>query len=183
MTPSSDDLSPRWKRLRGFVWDHPAQLDDDALLARCKRSADRSTGPGGTRHDTVRSAVTLEDRDTGLVARASDRREAARNLSLALRRMRFELALHVRCGWVAPSDRWRARVRNKQLAINPGHADAPALVAEALDAIEARGDVKPAAEALGVSTTQLVRFLATEPRALAAVNERRQRQGKRPLRA
>ncbi|MEM7682515.1 MAG: peptide chain release factor-like protein [Planctomycetota bacterium] len=182
MNGSSDNLSPRWKRLRDFVWDHPAQLDDTALLARCQRTPGKSTGPGGTRRDSVRSAVKLVDRPTGLSAGASDRREATANLSLALRRLRFELALGVRTPWQAPTDGWRARVRKKQLAINPRHPEAPALLAEALDAIAARGEVRSAAEALSVSPTQLVRFLAKEPRALAQVNAQRAQRGQRPLR-
>jgi len=57
------------------------------------------------------------------------------------------------------------------------------LLAEALDVLHAYGDdLAAAATALGVTRTQLVRFLGKEPRALAALNARRRERGLPPLR-
>ena len=39
--------------------------------------------------------------------------------------------------------------------------------------VKERGDVKEAAEALGVSTSQMIKFLAKEPAALELVNQLR----------
>lgn len=67
--------------------------------------------------------------------------------------------------------------------MNSRHADFPALLSEALDRIWTFRDVKLAAEALGISTSQLVKLLAQEPPALQWVNALRASQGQGPLRA
>lgn len=52
------------------------------------------------------------------------------------------------------------------------------MIAEALDAIHAKHfDVRLAAAALGCSATQLIRFIAKAPEALAAVNTERAERG------
>jgi hypothetical protein len=60
--------------------------------------------------------------------------------------------------------------------------DFPALLAEALDRLAAGGwDVGQVAEQLRVTTTQLVKFLKLEPRALLQLNAARQEKGQRAL--
>jgi hypothetical protein len=74
-------------------------------------------------------------------------------------------------------------VRGGRLRVNPRHDDFPALLAEALDVLEFSGDDLPkAARLLGVSGSQLARFLELEPAALAALNDRRRAAGKHPFR-
>ena len=82
-----------------------------------------------------------------------------------------------------PSPLWRSRVqRRADSSINPAHDDFPALLAEALDAVAAAEfDVAAAARWLGISTTQLTRFLQDEPLAWAGVNAARRQRGLRPL--
>ena len=46
----------------------------------------------------------------------------------------------------------------------------------------ATGDVKSAAQRLGITSSQLVKFLQKEPRAATLVNHQRQSRGLRPLR-
>ena len=57
------------------------------------------------------------------------------------------------------------------------------MLAEALDGIHATGDVKDAAAALGVSSSQMVKLLAKAPEALIQVNAQRASEGKNPLRS
>ena len=62
------------------------------------------------------------------------------------------------------------------------HADFPALLAESLDAIDAKDyDVRRAAAALGCSTSQLVRFVGRVPEALRLVNDAREQRGQKRL--
>ena len=68
------------------------------------------------------------------------------------------------------------------MSVNSRHEDFPALLSEALDRIWAYRDVKLAADALGVSSSQLVKLLKQEPPALEWVNRMRASQGLRPLR-
>ena len=83
-----------------------------------------------------------------------------------------------------PSPLWTARLRGGRITCRRDHHDFPALLAEALDLLHVyRDDLERTGEALRVTRSQLVRFLAIEPRALAALNERRKARGQKPLRA
>ena len=66
--------------------------------------------------------------------------------------------------------------------MNANHADFPSILAEALDCIWWQGEVKAASEALGVSTSQMVKLLAKEPAALQLTNGLRASNGLPPLR-
>ena len=162
---------------------HPAALDDATLLAQSRAERTRGGGPGGQHRNKTATAVRLTHQPTGLAAQAGERRSQAENQRKALRRLRLKLALHVRHHVTGePSALWRGRSRAGKLAINPDHADFPALLAEALDWIAAtRGDVRQAATALGVSTSQLVALVRHEPAALEQVNATRQARGQRTL--
>ena len=160
---------------------HPAALDPASLAAACEMKFTRRSGPGGQNRNKVETAVILTHRPTGIRAEASERRSQGENLKAALFRLRLNLALEVR-GQVAPdtppSVLWRSRCHGGKLTVSPSHDDFPGLLAEALDRLDSLAiDVKRAAEALGCTTTQLVRFLRDEPRAFLLVNRAREAQG------
>ena len=78
---------------------------------------------------------------------------------------------------------WRSRVRDGTIACNHDHRDFPAMLAEALDVIwNASLDMKRASLRLNCTRSQLIKLIAKEPRALAALNEARQARGKHALR-
>ena len=167
---------------------HPAALEDDLLLADCDVRRTRRSGPGGQNRNKVETAIVLAHRPSGLVAEANERRSQAENARVALFRLRLALAVAVRSpvdpgAGAEPSPLWRARCPGGRIAINPRHDDFPALLAEALDVIASREmDVRAASGALGCSSSQLIKLLKDEPRALRQVNERRTQLGLRPLR-
>ncbi len=163
---------------------HPARLDDEALLRQCTVRRGKASGPGGQRRNKVETAVQITHAPTGATAAASERRGPEDNRRAALRRLRMQLALAQRTEpGPTPSRLWRSRVRDQKIALNPGHPDAPAMLAEALDMIEAcRADVAKAARRLDVTTSQLVKLLKIEPKALEQVNRARQQRGEGPLR-
>jgi hypothetical protein len=165
--------------------DHPAAHDDARLLADSERKFLRRSGPGGQNRNKVETAVVLHHRPSGLIAEANERRSQAENQREALRRLRAALALEVRTAvdpLEPPSPLWRARCQGGRIRINPDHDDVPPLLAEALDVLESLDlDPKAAAGVLGCSSSQLVKLLKVEPKALAKVNQGRVARGLRAL--
>jgi len=169
------------------VWNHPACMTDEQILADCTIGRGRTGGPGGQHRNKVETLIELHHKPTGITAKAGERRSPSENKSVALRRLRLELATHHRLG--APrgeigSKLWKSRTKAGRIVCNPRHRDYPSLLAEALDVLES-GDWDPphAALRLGVSASQIVRLVADHPEALSVMNANRMRLGKRPLRA
>lgn len=157
---------------------HPAGLEEAVLMTACDLRRTRRGGPGGQRRNKVQTAVVLMHTATSLRAEASERRSARENQAAALFRLRLLLALELRTDREEVSELWRSRVRAGRVAVNPMHADFPAMLAEALDTLAACGwDTSAAAERLTVSHSQLVKFLRLEPRAMEMVNAQRADRG------
>lgn len=165
---------------------HPAALDVESLLAECQSRRLRRGGPGGQHRNKVETAWWVQHRPTGVEAEAGERRCQAENRRVALFRLRVNLALEVRCERdvdSSPSALWRSRRRGGRIHVGAGHDDFPAMLAEALDEVSTRGaDVAQAAARLGCTTSQLVRLLKKDPRAMGLVNRWREAAGLRPLR-
>jgi hypothetical protein len=163
---------------------HPAALPPDDLLSQCDETRTRRPGPGGQHRNKVETAVVLVHRPTGVSAEGSERRSQAENRSVAIWRLRLALALsHREPPSATPSALWQSRLRSRQLVIAADHDDYPALVAEALDRLATVGfEMRPAADALGVSPSQLTRLFRKVPAAWMAINRLRGEAGLPPLR-
>ena len=115
----------------------------------------------------------------------AERRSQKENLSKAVKRLRLQLAVEVRnvdSPIVEPSTLWKSRCVSGRIQCSEKHADFPVMIAEAMDAIDAKDfDVKLAAAALGCSTSQLVRFVGRIPEALGKVNSEREQRGLKKL--
>lgn len=163
---------------------HPAALPSDALLAQCRETRTKRSGPGGQHRNKTETAVVLTHPPTGLTAEASERRSQAENRRMALWRLRLRLALEHRLppDPGGPSTLWKARSRGGRLTVSPEHEDYPPLVAEALDRVVAvRGDASSAATQLGVTATQLVRLFKKQPAAWTTLAACRRDHGLPPL--
>ena len=162
---------------------HPASLPADDLLRHCDETRTRRGGPGGQHRNKVETAVVLMHRPTGLSAEGSERRSQAENRRVALKRLRMMLALsHREPPAMAPSDLWKSRLRGRQLVIAADHDDYPSLVAEAIDHLQAvRFEMRPAADMLGVSMSQLTKLFRQVPAAWVALNRLRIAAGLSPL--
>lgn len=169
------------------ITTHPAALAEADLVRDCQSRRQRRSGPGGQHRNKVETAVTLTHLPSGVRGEATERRSQEQNRVMALFRLRVNLALQVRTeidlARQQPSEVWRRRCRAGRLAINAAHLEFPQLLAEALDVLAVvEFDVQAAARWLGCSTTQLVKLLQQEPRALQLVNRERQAAGLRLLR-
>ena len=160
---------------------HPARLAVEELLSQCDVRRQKRSGPGGQHRNKVETAVILTHQPTGISAEANERRSQSENHAQAVFRLRMRLALEIRNVPEAlpdPSPLWRERCVNQRIKIREDHPDLPALLAEVLDLLAAgEYDIKAVAEHLEASPSQLVKFLKTEPKALALVNRERLSRG------
>lgn len=162
-------------------------LDEADLLRDCEMTFGRTGGPGGQHRNKVETACTITHTPSGITSGASERRQQGQNRSIAIFRLRVKLAVGLRRDVdrerYRPTELWKSRRQGSQISVNPKHADFPALLAEALDVIHARGcDVAGAAGILGVSMSQLAKLVRHNRFAFAAVNDGRTSRGLRALR-
>jgi len=162
---------------------HPAALDEAALLALCQVRRQKRSGPGGQHRNKVETAIVICHQPSGIKGEAAERRSQEQNYRMALRRLRTKLAVHVRLPLpLEPSACWKARTSGGRLVLSKDHEDFPALLAEAIDTVNAHDyDVKAGAQWLGVTVTQLTRLLKCASPAIQLVNDHRRVRGLRPL--
>lgn len=149
--------------------------DDTTLLRDCDERHFRSSGPGGQHRNKVETGIVLLHRPSGITAKAGESRYQEENRRKALRRLRDVVALQVRCPFdpnapEIPPEFAAHRSADGKLSVNPKNAAYPLIVATALDALTAAGgSYAVAAKALGVTTSQLIRFLQSDPQVWRAV--------------
>ena len=164
---------------------HPVQTPVELLLRDCEVRHCRRRGPGGQHRNKTESAVVIRHAPTGVEGQAAERRSQHDNHRVAVKRLRLSLALEVRSvelAAAAPTELWQTRRYEEKFACNPDHEDFPPLLAEALDVVHAHhGHIPGAALQLGITPSQLIKFLKHEPRAMLLVNEQRHRHNLRPL--
>lgn len=164
---------------------HPAALPPDTLLEDCDIRRTKAAGPGGQHRNKVETAVEITHRPTGIQAMAVERRSQEANRRVATTRLRLNLAVNwrnVSTDFVEPSALWASRCRNNRIICSEQHVDFPSMLAEAMDAVDAKSyDVKRAAAALGCSTSQLIRFIARSQSGFEKLNAERESRGMKRL--
>lgn len=164
---------------------HPAQAPIEDLLRQCEMRHERRRGPGGQHRNKTESAVVLTHTPTGIIGQASERRSQFDNHRVAVKRLRINLALEHRSpelGDAAPTELWRSRRHDEKISCNPDHDDFAPLLAEALDVVTShQGHMPGSALQLGITSSQLIKFLKHEPQAFLRLNHLRQHLGLRPL--
>jgi hypothetical protein len=169
-------------------------LTDSQLLNECEVDTYRASGPGGQKRNKTSSAVRIRHPPSGLIVIAEESRSQHENRVKALRRLRQAIYLQVR-------EELSASVLNRgSIKDHAGYKDAqnpdgrlvlgrkdprfwPAagVVLDVLLATGAR--LGEAAEALGISTANLVEFLRTDPKVWEQAGRLRVRFGQKPLRS
>ncbi len=163
-------------------------MDDAALTAQCDIDLYRASGPGGQKRNKTSSAVRFRHRASGMIAVAVESRSQHENRARALKRLRRTMALQCRfdvdVAQYAPGEVVTSCItRDQKLHVGRKDQRMNVVIAELLDLIFAvDGKVSAAAEKLGVSTSNLVSLIKSEPKMLAQVNELRRQLGVKPLR-
>lgn len=172
---------------------HWAGLTDTNLLAQCEVDTYRASGPGGQKRNKTSSAVRLRHPPSGLLVIAEESRSQHENRARALRRLRQALYLKLRDELSAEDLQPEAMAQRPGFAgivgaagrlelgrKDPRYWPAVGVVLDVLQALEAR--VSDAAHTLGISTANLVDFLADDPKVWEQANQMRTRFGQKPLR-
>ena len=143
--------------------------DDDALMPACDFIMQKGTGNGGQKINKTSSAVRLRHRLTGIAVSANEERSQSRNRHIALRKLRYEIALHV-----------RAENSGEPFEVLPApspanHARLILWTAALFDRLAEAGFELPKTAALcGVSASQLERSIRRFPQIWRVFSEMRQ---------
>lgn len=186
---------------------HPATLDVDLLTNQCRMSQFKRGGPGGQHRNKTQTAIRWVHEPTGVEAQSNEFREQVRNRSVALRRLRIQLAIDLRTRWdgstepldnrqpidvstgspelIVPQglDRLQGPSAPQGLRVSPDHTAYPAVLAQLLDDLYRSGGQPSLIKSMwGGSSSGIIQFLSDLPTALAEVNRWRAHLGIKPLR-
>ena len=143
--------------------------EDDVLFRACEFIMQKGTGNGGQKINKTSSAVRLRHRPTGIAVSANEERSQSRNRHIALRKLRYEIALHV-----------RADCSGEAFDVLPApspanHARLILWTAALFDRLAAADfDLLQAAALCGVSSSQLERAMRKYPQIWRVFSEMRQ---------
>ena len=146
--------------------------EDAVLLRDCELIMQKGTGNGGQKINKTSSAVRLRHRPTGIAVAANEERSQARNRHIALRKLRYEIALRVHAD---PSG------TQFELLPSPSSSNHARLIlwtAALFDRLAVSGfDLAQTAALCGVSTSQLERAMRKYPQIWRSFSETRQQNG------
>jgi len=172
------------------ITSHPASWTEEELLAHCRWTFSRASGPGGQNRNKVETSAQIEFVPAGIAATASERRTQNENRKVALQRLRCKLAveyclaspIELEVTQPHPSECWNRYCRSGRVKISETNFDWPILLAEIM-ALLRTNDWSLSSVAIRLQTTssQLVRLLKQYAPAMTKLNAERGSRGHRPL--
>lgn len=167
---------------------HPCCWSEEQLLAKCRLTFSRASGPGGQNRNKVETSVQIEFLPTGTIASASERRTQNENRNVAIQRLRCKLAVEFRPSnaespkLMGCSETWLLYCRNGRIDIAESNTDWPLILAEIIDSLHTMDwDIGQVSKNLGTSSSQLVKLLKRHSPAFLMLNSERKSRGKRSL--
>ena len=147
--------------------------EDAVLLRDCEFIMQKGTGNGGQKINKTSSAVRLRHRPTGIAVAANEERSQTKNRHIALRKLRYEIALRVHADPSA-TDAFA-------LLPSPSPANHARLIpwtAALFDRLAASGfDLAQTAALCGASLSQLERAMRKYPQVWRACSEAKRKNG------
>lgn len=155
---------------------HLVELSNEKLLEQCSVKRTRGSGPGGQHRNKVETAIVITHLESGITGEASEKRSQDDNKVVAIKRLRQNLAIHIRAKRTKQlGEVVQKRIRSKKISVNTNHGDFPVLLAESLDRLhENEFDISRASEELHCTNSQLLKFLKQLPAAFEYFNQQRQ---------
>ncbi len=146
-------------------------MEPEQLIRLCEFSAQRRSGKGGQKINKTASAVRLTHGGSGISVIASESRYQAENRSIAIKKMKRQIALQIR----NPAEAMAIQDDELPSLKNPVY---PLWMARLLDVVEEKSySTADSAAAIGISTGRLVKILARDPDLWGKVNSERRKRG------
>ncbi len=175
--------------------DEYLTMSDAELLKHCDVHVYRSSGPGGQHRNKVSSAVRIRHRPTQITVHSDGTRSQLENKTIALRRLRMNLALRIRQS-LDSHDLKLPSVVTEAFTVRKKGADPPVMslriarknprfwsvAAFVLDLLEAHeGRLSPTAASLEITTSNLASLLKSERHLWETTQRIRKDHGHAPL--
>ena len=170
---------------------HPACWSDEELLAQCKLTFSRASGPGGQNRNKVETAVYVEFTPAGISAQASEFRTQGDNRKVAMQRLRCRLAVELPQSYDSALietllgnsiDVWNHYCKHGKVNISESNPDWPIVLVVLMLTLRAcEWDTGETATRLTTTASQLVKTLKKYTSALSMLNSERKKIGKSEL--
>eukprot|EP00466_Bigelowiella_natans_P003402 jgi/Bigna1/133871/aug1.23_g8579 len=157
--------------------------DDAFVKQHCESKRYRGSGPGGQHRNKVETCARVTHIATGISATACEHRELKLNTDMAVRRLRIKLAADIRHPFVMV-DGQHLNFPGTKGRISASNKGYPLFVARFLDVLAGnKGQLRPAAEAFGITSSAATRIAFADKVFLASVQSIRQQNGLNPLKS